>query len=89
LAFWLSRFGGATGCVCFGFLVSSAILGRSGDPLIITDLIIDKNKFEVGDAALWATIREQVGSVLKALHRRGVAEPIGRGRNARWKVTTG
>jgi hypothetical protein len=66
------------------------VLREAADEPILADEIAGRvmsiKGFDAGDAALWAAIRVQVGSVLKALHRRGVAESIGRGRGARWKL---
>jgi hypothetical protein len=54
----------------------------------IAGRVMSRKGFDAGNQALRATIHDQVGSVLKALHRRGAAESIGRGRSARWKLTT-
>ena len=61
----------------------------AGEPIVtdeIAGLVMTKKGFDAGDQSLLATIRDQAGSVLKALHRRGVAESIGRGRSAKWKL---
>jgi hypothetical protein len=52
----------------------------------IADQIIAAKGFDIRDAALRAAIRQQAGSVLKRLHRRGIAEPNGKGRGARWRL---
>ena len=41
--------------------------------------------FDAGDAILHATVREQVGSTVKRLHRNGAIENIGAGRASKWK----
>jgi hypothetical protein len=38
------------------------------------------------DATLRAAIREQVGSIIKRLHRNGAVENIGAGRASKWKL---
>jgi hypothetical protein len=52
----------------------------------IAGWVIAVKGFDTGDSALRAAIRQQVGSIVKRLHRRGTAEPIGRGRAARWRL---
>jgi hypothetical protein len=48
--------------------------------------VITARGFDPGDAILRAAIREQVGSVVKRLHRNGEVENIGAGRASRWKL---
>jgi hypothetical protein len=66
------------------------VLREAGAEPVLTDDIAERvmsaKDFDAGDAALRTVIRDQVGSALKVLHRRGVAESIGRGRGARWKL---
>jgi len=52
----------------------------------IAGRVIAAKGFDAGDAILRASIREQVGSIVKRLHRRGTAEPTGRGRGSRWRL---
>jgi hypothetical protein len=42
--------------------------------------------FDLTDAILRAAIREQVGSIVKRLHRNGEVENIGAGRASKWKL---
>jgi hypothetical protein len=61
----------------------------AGEPISSDDIagqIIAAKGFDAGDAHLRTAIRDQVGSVLKRLHRRGVAEPTAKGRGARWRL---
>lgn len=63
----------------------------AGEPLTaeeITRRIMKAKKLDARDANLFAAVRVQVGSVLKRLHRRGVAEPSGKGRGATWLLVT-
>ena len=53
----------------------------------ITDGIMVAKGFERRDAHLRETVRVQVGAVLKRLHRRGVAEPSGKGRGTIWRLS--
>lgn len=66
------------------------VLREAEGELILTDEIagrvMARKGFDATDPALRAVIRDQVGSALKALRRRGAAESIGRGRGARWKL---
>lgn len=51
----------------------------------IAERVIVAKGFDRGDAILRAAIRDQVGDVVKRLHRRGEIEKIGRGHAIRWK----
>jgi hypothetical protein len=71
--------------LCLGVLRTAA-----GELLSTDDIagrVIVAKLFDAGDAILRAAIREQVGSTIKRLHRQKMAEPIGRGRATRWKLT--
>jgi hypothetical protein len=45
---------------------------------------MDRFTFDAADGILRAAIRDQVGSIIKRLHRRGEVEKIGRG--VRWML---
>jgi hypothetical protein len=47
--------------------------------------VIAAKGFDIGDAILRGEIREQVGSIIKRLHRSGVVENIGVERASAWK----
>ena len=60
-----------------------------GEPMSIDDIagqVIAAKGFDPADGILRAAIREQVGDVVKRLHRRGAVAKIGRGRAMRWKL---
>jgi hypothetical protein len=46
--------------------------------------VITTKGFDVSDAILRGAIREQVGSIVKRLHREGMIKNAGAGRRARW-----
>jgi hypothetical protein len=48
--------------------------------------VISAKGFDAGDAVLRVAIKEQVGDVVKRLHRRGEVEKVGRGRSIRWRL---
>jgi hypothetical protein len=48
--------------------------------------VITAKGFDTGDAILGAAIRDQVGSIVKRLHRQGAVENIGAGRASKWKL---
>jgi hypothetical protein len=52
----------------------------------ITGRVIAIKGFDLTDAILRAAIREQVGSIVKRLHRNGEVENIGAGRASKWKL---
>ena len=61
----------------------------SGEPVGvdgIADQIIAAKGFDSGDAILRAAIRDQVGGIVKRLHRRGEIEKIGQRRAALWQL---
>ena len=73
-----------------GWLLSVRNELEAGEPVLtdeITGQVMTRKGFNAGDPALRTAIRDQVGSVLKGLHQRGLAEPISRGRGAQWKLT--
>ena len=68
-----------------------ALRETAGEPLAAEDIAnrgAGAKGFDLRDTYLRAAIREQVGAVLKRLHRRGVAEPSEKGRGTRWRLTT-
>jgi alpha-beta hydrolase superfamily lysophospholipase len=70
--------------LCLGVLRTAA-----GELLRTDDIavrVIATKGFDVGDAILRAAIREQVGSTVKRLHRKGAIENIGAGRASKWKL---
>jgi hypothetical protein len=52
----------------------------------IAGRVIAAKGFDSGDTILRAAIREQVGSVVKRLHRDSMIENIGAGRGSKWKI---
>jgi hypothetical protein len=63
-------------------LCLDAFRNAAGEPISTDDIagqIIAAKGFDLADGYLRAAIRDQVGSVLKRLHRRGIAEPTARG----------
>ena len=70
--------------LCLGVLRTA-----TGEPLSAHDIagrVIAAKDFEPEDAVLSAAIREQVGSIVKRLHRCGLIEKIGHGRAMLWKL---
>jgi hypothetical protein len=67
-----------------------SVLRTAAGALLSTDdiagRVIAGKGFDTGDAILRAAIREQVGSIVKRLHRNGDAENIGAGRASKWKL---
>jgi hypothetical protein len=53
----------------------------------IAGRVIAAKGFALGDAILRAAIRDQVGSIVKRLHRNGAIKSIGAGRANKWKIT--
>jgi hypothetical protein len=70
--------------LCLGVLRTTAGELLSTDD--IADRVIAAKGFDAADAILRTTIREQVGSIVKRLHRNGEAENIGAGRASKWKL---
>jgi hypothetical protein len=73
--------------LCLGVLRSAA-----GDALGTDDIagqVIAAKGFDLGDAILRAAIRDQVGSIVKRLHREGAIENIGAGRASKWRLANG
>jgi hypothetical protein len=58
--------------------------GANGTKKIAGRVIATKG-FDTADSMLRAAIRDQVGSIVKRLHRRGEIENIGSGRASKWK----
>jgi len=52
----------------------------------IAGRVIAAKGFDAGDALLRAAIRDQVGSIVKRLHREGAIENVGAGRASKWKL---
>jgi hypothetical protein len=70
--------------LCLGVLRTAA-----GELLSTDDIaggVIAAKRFDAGDASLRAAIREQVGSIVKRLHRNGAIENRGAGRASKWKL---
>jgi hypothetical protein len=70
--------------LCLGVLRTAA-----GEPLSTDDIagrVTAAKGFDPEDAILRAAIREQVGSIVKRLHRSGTVENIGAGRASKWKL---
>jgi hypothetical protein len=70
--------------LCLGVLRTAA-----GELLSTDDIagrVITAKGFDAGDAILGAAIRDQVGSIVKRLHRQGAVENIGAGRASKWKL---
>jgi hypothetical protein len=70
--------------LCLGVLRTAAGELLSTDD--IADRVIAAKGFDAGDAILRAAIREQVGSIVKRLHRGGEVENSGAGRASKWKL---
>jgi hypothetical protein len=61
----------------------------AGEPLTSEEIakrIMTAKGLEARDAHLRATIRVQIGTVLKRLHRRRIAAPSGKGPGAAWRL---
>jgi hypothetical protein len=70
--------------LCLGVLRTAA-----SEPISMDDIagqVITAKGFDAGDGILRAAIRDQVGDVVKRLHRLGRVEKIGIGRAMRWKL---
>jgi hypothetical protein len=70
--------------LCLGVLRTAA-----GELLSTEDIavrVIVAKGFNDGDAILRAAIREQVGSIVKRLHRNDAIEVVGAGRASKWKL---
>jgi hypothetical protein len=48
--------------------------------------VVAAKGFDAADNILRAAIREQVGSIVKRLHRNGAIENSGAGRASKWKL---
>jgi hypothetical protein len=73
--------------LCLGVLRTAA-----GEPLSTDDIahrVIVAKGFDAADGILRAAIREQVGSIVKRLHRNGAIENISAGRASKWKLARG
>jgi hypothetical protein len=69
--------------LCLGVLRTSAGALLTADD--IASRVIATKGFDTTDNMLRAAIRDQVGSVVKRLHREGTIERVGAGRATRWK----
>ncbi len=69
--------------LCLGVLRTAADEALSTDD--IAGRVITVKGFDSGDAILRTAIREQVGSVVKRLHRVGSIEKIGTGSASKWR----
>src|SRR6266478_4878404 len=68
--------------LCLGVLRTAA-----GEPLSTNDIagrVIAAKGFDAGDAILRAAIRDQIGSIVKRLHRGDTIENVGAGRASKW-----
>jgi hypothetical protein len=70
--------------LCLGVLRTAAGKLLSADE--IAGRVVVAKGFDAGDAALRAAIRDQVGDIVKRLHKRGEIERVGAGRGARWRL---
>jgi hypothetical protein len=70
--------------LCLGVLRIGAGEMLSADD--IAGRVIAAKGFDSGDAILRAAIREQVGSIVKRLHRERAVENVGAGRASKWKL---
>jgi hypothetical protein len=70
--------------LCLGVLRTAAgeLLSADG----IAGRVIVAKGFDSTDGVLRAAIRDQVGAIVKRLHRSGEIERIGAGRGARWRL---
>jgi hypothetical protein len=70
--------------LCLGVLRTAAgeLLGTDE----IAGRVIAAKGFDLADGILRAAIRDQVGSIVKRLHRKGDIENIGAGRASKWKL---
>ena len=71
--------------LCLGVLRTAA-----GEPLNTDDIagrVIATKGFDQTDSMLRAAIRDQVGSVVKRLHREGTIMSVGGSRPRRWKLS--
>jgi len=70
--------------LCLGMLRTA-----TGDPMSTDDIagrVIAAKGFDATDGMLHAAIRQQVGSVVKRLHRECAIENAGAGRASKWKL---
>ena len=68
------------------------VLRTAAEPMSTDEIagrVIATKGFDAGDTILRAAIRDQIGDIVKRLHRRGEVESIGRGRATRWKLVDG
>ena len=69
------------------------VLRAADGPLRTTDeiagAVIEAKGFDAADAALRASIRDQVLTLLRSLRKQGTVEQIGLGRGVRWKLPNG
>src|SRR3984893_12830046 len=70
--------------LCLGVLRTSTAELLSTDD--IAGRVIATKGFDGTDAILRAAVRDQVGSIVKRLHREGAIENIGAGRASKWKL---
>src|SRR5438309_1225631 len=72
--------------LCLGVLRTAA-----GELLSTDDIagpVLAAKRFDAGDTLLRAAVREQVGSIVKRLHRNSAIENIGAGRASKWKLSS-
>jgi hypothetical protein len=70
--------------LCLGALLiaTAELLGTDH----IAGHVIAAKGFDVSDAILRAAIHDQVGSIIKRLHRNGAIDNIGAGRAIKWRL---
>jgi hypothetical protein len=69
--------------LCLGVLRTAGELLNTDD---IAGRVVEAKGFDIGDSILRAAVREQVGSIVKRLHRNGAIENVGAGRASKWKL---
>ena len=70
-------------------LCLSVLRATAGEPVSVDDIagqVIAAKGFDAANAILRAAIRQQIGSIMKRLHRVGAIENIGAGRASKWKL---
>jgi hypothetical protein len=70
-------------------LCLSVLRTAAGEPLSTDNIagrVIAAKGFDSSDGILRAAIRDQIGAIVKRLHREGAIENIGAGRASKWKL---
>ena len=71
--------------LCLSVLRIAAGHSLSTDDLV--GRVIAAKGFDAADAILRTAIRDQIGAIVKRLHRDGAIENVGAGRASKWKIT--